>query len=150
MIRTTALPDDIARRVGTIGRALERCPGVVFAYLFGSRAAGDAGPLSDVDVAVYLADGTDAASARLDIIGALTRHLGTDEVDVVVLNTAPIALAGRVLSERRVILDRRPFTRQRYESLTTREFLDFRQFEHRLLQRRFARGGQGSSAPEAR
>jgi predicted nucleotidyltransferase len=150
VIRSTPLPHDVHQRLATIARALDPFPDVVFAYLFGSLASGRPSPLSDVDVAVYLQEGADFGSRRLEILGALTRHLETDEVDVVVLNSAPIALAGRVLSRRRVILDRRPFVRHQYESLTTREFLDFRHFEHRLLERRFARGGQGPAAPEAR
>lgn len=150
VIRSNPLPHDIGQRLATIARALDRFPDVVFAYLFGSLGSGRPGPLSDVDVAVYIEEGADLGSRRLEIIGALTRHLGTDEVDVVVLNSAPIALAGRVLSQRRVILDRRPFVRHRYESLATREFLDFRHFEHRLLERRFARGRQGPAASEAR
>jgi hypothetical protein len=58
-------------------------------------------------------------------------------VDLVMLNTAPTALAGRVLAGRRVILDRDPFRRHRFESLALRRFFDFRLFEHRLLARRF-------------
>ena len=137
---STRLPADIEERLGTLGRALEKCPRVVFAYVFGSAAAGRLGPLSDVDVAVYLEDAGDPIEGRLEAIGAITAHLGTDEVDLVVLNTAPTALVGRVLQNRRVICDREPFRRHRFESLALREFLDFRIFEHRLLARRYASG----------
>jgi len=58
-----------------------------------------------------------------------------------VLNTAPSALLARLLPGRRVILDREPFRRHRYESLEARKAADFRIFERRLLERRFARGG---------
>jgi uncharacterized protein len=143
VIHANPVPPDVGQRLATIARALNPFPQVVFGYLFGSRGSGQPGPLSDVDVAVYLEEGDDIGITRLGLIGALTRHLGTDDVDVVVLNTAPIALAGRVLAQRQVIVDR-------YESLTTRAFLDFGHFEHRLLERRFARGRQGSTAPEAR
>jgi uncharacterized protein len=150
VISANVLPNDVGRRLATIAQALGPFPDLVFAYLFGSRASDRAGPHSDIDVAVYLDEGAELGSRRLEIAGALARHLGTDDVDVVVLNGAPIALAGRVLSHRRVIVDRSPFVRHRYESLTVREFLDFRDFEHRLLERRFARGRQGPTAPEAR
>lgn len=150
MSRLNPPPLDVGPRLETISRAFDPIPDVVFAYLFGSHATGSAGPLSDVDVAVYLEEGADLDRRRLDVIGALTAHLGSDAVDVVVLNSAPIALAGRILLVRRLILDRRPFVRHRYESLSIRQFLDFRDFEHRLLERRFRRGGQGHVAPEAR
>jgi predicted nucleotidyltransferase len=140
MIKQKPLPADIATRLSDLGRALESCPAVIFAYVFGGAAVGDLTPLSDVDVAVYVAKSADLVEARLDVVGAVTSHLGTDEVDVVVLNTAPTALVGRILGTRRVILDREPFRRHRFESLRLREFLDFRIFEHRLLSRRYPGG----------
>jgi hypothetical protein len=91
-------------------------------------------------VAVYLDDAVDALRARLDLIGVVTKHLGTDEVDLVVLNRAPTALLGRILQSRRVIVDKDPFVRHRFESLAFRMFLDFRIFERRVLDARFARG----------
>jgi predicted nucleotidyltransferase len=140
MIKAKPLPADISERLSALGRALGRCPAVVFAYLFGGAGRGDLTPLSDVDVAVYLDEAADPASARLDVVGAVTSHLGTDEVDVVVLNTAPTALAGRILGSRRVILDRQPSRRHRFESQALRQFLDFRILEHRLLARRYPGG----------
>jgi hypothetical protein len=126
--------------VTTLGAALERCADIRFAYVFGSAARGELRPLSDVDVAVYLDAGSDETAVRLEMIRVVTGHLGTDAVDVVVLNRAPTALAGRVLQSRRVIVDHDPFLRHRFESLALRSFLDFRLFEQRLLDRRFARG----------
>jgi predicted nucleotidyltransferase len=140
MIRGKPLPPDIARRLSTLGQALESCPAVVFAYLFGGAAGGRLTPLSDVDVAVYLDPAADPVAARLQAIDVVTRHLATDDVDLVVLNSAPTALVGRVLTSRQVILDRDPFLRHRFESLALREFADFRIFEHRLLERRARRG----------
>jgi predicted nucleotidyltransferase len=140
LILKTPVATDVEQRLGTLGRALERCSGVVFAYLFGGAAVGRFSPLSDVDVAVYLEETMDIIEGRLEAVGVATEHLQTDEVDVVVLNTAPTALAGRILQSRRVICDRDPFRRHRFESLTLREFSDFRIFEHRLLARRYGGG----------
>ena len=140
MIHKSPLPKDIELRLRTLGQALERCSGVIFAYVFGGAAAGRPRPLSDVDVAVYLEETLDPAERRLEILGAVTRHLGTDEVDLVVLNTAPVSVTGRILRTRRVICDRDPFRRHRFESVALREFFDFRLFEHRLLARRYGHG----------
>ncbi len=114
--------------------------GVEFAYLFGSAAEGRLTPRSDVDVAIFVSERADPEAVRLDVARAVARHLGTDAVDVVLLNSAPISLTGRVLTSRRVVLDRAPFERHRYESLTARMFQDFRIREHRLLARRYQRG----------
>lgn len=119
---------------------MEACPEVVFAYVFGGMGAGRPTPLSDVDVAVYLAEGADPLGTRLEVVAKVTAHLRTDEVDVVVLNSAPAALLGRILATRRVLVDRDPFCRHRFESGALRESFDFRIFERRHLARRFGRG----------
>ena len=140
MIRKTPLPENVRDRLRTLGQTLERCPGIIFAYVFGGSTAKHLRPLSDVDVAVYLDEAVDPFEGRLKAIGAVTAHLGTDEVDMVVLNKAPTALVGRILQSRQVICDRDPFRRHRFESLELREFFDFRIFEHRLLSRRHTGG----------
>jgi predicted nucleotidyltransferase len=128
------LPADIDRRIIGLGDAITAASGdVEFAYLFGSAAAGALGPRSDIDLAIFVAADADATTARLAVARAAARHLGTDAVDVVLLNAAPISLAGRVLTHRRVLVDRVPFARHRYESTSARMFQDFRIREHRLL-----------------
>lgn len=135
-----ALPDDIDRRLASLAEAFSGSSSVRFAYLFGSAARGELGPLSDVDVAVYLEEGVDPVDSRLDVTEALSRHLGTDSLDVVVLNTAPTSLVGRALMDRVVVLDRDPFLRHAFESKALRQFYDFRMMEKRVLDRRFASG----------
>lgn len=127
--------------VTRLTEALEAEADVVFAYLFGSQSTGKAGPRSDIDVAVYLRDdGVDAFETRLRLAGVLARAIGTDALDVVVLNTAPLSLAGRILTTRRVLVDHQPHQRHLFESLTARQFVDFRFREHRLLEMMTARG----------
>jgi predicted nucleotidyltransferase len=140
VIHRTPLPRDIEDRIATLPTVLEECPGVLFAYLFGGMGAERPTPLSDVDVAVYLADGMDPLETRLDLVRKITAHLHTDEVDVVVLNNAPTALLGRILATRRVLVDRDAFRRHRFESRALREFFDFRVIEREHLARRFGRG----------
>jgi predicted nucleotidyltransferase len=140
MRRDAPLPGDIEHRLGTLGASLEENPGVRFAYIFGGAGRRELRPLSDIDVAVYLDDAVDPIQTRLELIGVVTKHLGTDEVDLVVLNRAPTALVGRILQSRRVIVEKDAFLRHRFESLALRKFLDFRIFERRILDARFARG----------
>lgn len=135
------VPPDLERRLAGLGDAIAAvAPDVRFAYVFGSTVAGRRTPRSDIDLAIYVSDQADALTVRLAVAYAAAKHLGTDAVDVVVLNSAPIALAGRVLASRQVVLERAPFTRHRYESLIARMFQDFRIREHRLLAERRARG----------
>lgn len=134
-------PALVQPRLETLGAALSAaCPGIRFAYLFGSAATGRLSPRSDVDIAIYVDQQEDAGRCRLEAARVTASHLGIDEVDLVALNSAPLAVAGRILGTRRIILDLDPFLRHRYESLTARMYQDFRLREHRLLAERFGRG----------
>jgi predicted nucleotidyltransferase len=81
---------DGERRRG-LAELFEREPDVVAAYLFGSQARGEAGPLSDVDLAVWLDDHPEPGrrvSRQLALSTRAASLLGTDEVELVVLNGA--------------------------------------------------------------
>jgi predicted nucleotidyltransferase len=135
------LPPDLDRRLAGLGDAIAASSSdVLFAYVFGSAATGGLTARSDVDIAIFAAPGADGHAAQLSVARAAARQLGSDAIDVILLNTAPISLAGRVLRTRRVLLDREPFARHQYESVTARMFQDFRIREHRLLAQRHARG----------
>jgi predicted nucleotidyltransferase len=123
----------------TAPAVLDREP-VVFAYLFGSQATGTAGPRSDVDVAVYLEEAV-PADAYLDAALRIARRLeeasrvGPIEA-VVVLNEAPLPLAGRIRLQRQVVYSRDEPARVAYESRTARMFHDFQlRAERRDLER---------------
>ncbi len=83
-------------------RALEPRAEILEAYLFGSRARGDAHGQSDVDVAVYIDEARIEAGPfgyQADLTTDLMAALGTNAIDVVVLNTAPPLLYHRVLRD---------------------------------------------------
>lgn len=82
--------------------ALEERDEILEAYLFGSHAGGQARLQSDIDVAVYIdeeraGDGAWGYQAQLTI--DLMIALGTNDIDVVVLNKASILLYHRVLRD---------------------------------------------------
>lgn len=107
--------------------------GVELAYLFGSRARGDARPGSDVDVAVLLGSGPARPApatllARQLRLAALLHDAGAGEVDLVLLDDAPLPLRGRVAGEGRPLYVRDQGVRAEWESRTSREFFDFQIF----------------------
>lgn len=88
-----------------LGGCLERAGvrGLVSAYLFGSHAEGRAHRDSDVDVAVLLDRAVYPTTesrfeVRVRLSAFLGYELGTDAVDVVVLNDAPPHLGRRVMT----------------------------------------------------
>ena len=123
-----------------VRESLKGIDSVRFAYLFGSHAAGTSRPSSDVDVAVFLDKSSDFMEEKLKIMGSLSEHIGTDAVDVVVLNAAPTSIVGRILSTREVVIDRDPFCRHSFESLALRKYFDFSIKESNILAKRFGVG----------
>jgi len=113
---------------------------VKFAYLFGSLARKEDNSLSDIDIAVYLGDDCEPASAKFDIIGKMMDVLGDNRFDLVILNKAPLTLAVRIVSCREILVDREPFLRHRYESQILREYFYFSRLENAILNRRYALG----------
>src|SRR5690606_27073199 len=89
--------------------ALERDDRVLAAYLFGSQARGDAGPRSDVDVAVLIDDTLPRTlgGPLTDIHAALELALspGSRTVDLVDLATAPADLVHRVLRDGELLVE---------------------------------------------
>lgn len=96
--------DDLADR---LGRVLAQRSEVVFAYLFGSQAAGATHKRSDVDVAVWLEEPYDRTSPALvgSLVSALTGALGRRDIDIVILNEAPLRLAFAIVHGK-LLLDR--------------------------------------------
>ncbi len=139
--------DDAAR--ARLAEAFDE-PGVVSALLFGSQATGKAGPLSDVDLAVWLDPAMEADERhrrRIALIGVASKALSTDEVQVVVLNDATPLLRHRVLRDGVRLVDRDPRTRIRLETAAVLEYLDTAPLRatlaaglrHRIKEGRFGR-----------
>jgi predicted nucleotidyltransferase len=137
MIKYSKLPQNIEALLPKAAIYLQSKEDILFAYLFGGLARGKPLPLSDVDIAVYLSKGADAIESKLEILGKLMELLETDEIDLVILNLAPLTLRMRVMETNKVIVDNDPFSRHRYESLTMREYFDFSIREMNILERRF-------------
>ena len=118
-------PDPLAAAMAT---ALGPLAGVRVAYLFGSRARGDARADSDLDVAVSFAPTDDRGreALRREIIAALTDALGNigERADVVDLERADSAVAFRAIRDGRLVLKRSDADRVRVEVRVGRRYDD--------------------------
>lgn len=138
-----------AERRRELAELFERQPDVVAAYLFGSQARGDPGPLSDVDLAVWLDDNPEPGRRlrrQLALSAQAASLLGTDEVELVVLNGAPPLLAQRVIRDGELLAERSTMTRVRLETEAIIRYLDtipLREELGRGLERRLAEGTFG-------
>jgi len=144
MIRNSPLPKNIEELLPEAFEHLRADEDILFAYLFGSLARKKAGPLSDVDIAVYCEEGSFFPEKKLEILGNLVSILKTDEIDLVVLNRAPLAIRMKILENKKVIVDKAPLIRHQYESLTMRQYFDFSYKESFILRKRFFHGRQAA------
>ena len=99
-------------------------PCIDLAYVFGSRASGTEGPISDCDIAV-LFSGPHSPSLRYELAHKLTTILKTDRVDLVVLNDAPIELRYAIIASGIVVYEVNVETRVEYEALTLSQYGDY-------------------------
>ena len=90
--------------------------GARFGFVFGSQARGDQRPDSDVDVAAWW---------PADPPASYEVPLPTG-VDLLVLNTAPLELAGRVAVEGRLLFDDDQVARVRWTAMTRKIYFDER------------------------
>lgn len=140
MIRYEKIPHDVMKRLETVRRMLESDSNIIFAYLFGGLAREAHGPLADLDIALYLKSEDDSSDCRLDLFDRLTEAAGTAELDLVILNSAPVSIAGRVLQNRKLLADKEPFMRHLFESRTLREYFDYSRKEDDILLMRYGIG----------
>lgn len=99
---------------------------VVCAYLFGSYARAEQGPDSDVDLAVLFLKNVDSGG----VVGPATTLRGDlerlirREVDLVDMRKAPVDLIHRILRDGRLLLDRDPTERIRFEVDARNRYFD--------------------------
>jgi len=139
MIRFKRIPENIHQKMSPLNDFFLNNPNIIFAYLFGGMVKDRPSPLSDVDIAVYVKDVKKLD--YLEMFGKVADILGTDEIDLVILNSAPLSLTGRSLQGRKVLVDKEPFVRHLFESRILREFFDFTVKERDILKRRYGIGG---------
>jgi uncharacterized protein len=107
---------DEARAVAVMveSAAVLRSAGARFAYLHGSRARGQHRPDSDIDIAAYFGRQPPQAFEVLMPPGT----------DLLVLDRAPLELAGRVAVEGKLLFEDDPVSRVRWEATTRKIYFD--------------------------
>lgn len=129
-------------------------PDVRLAYLFGSQARADAGPRSDVDLAVVLDPSTPSADARRDDLNArLMQLLHRNDVDLVLADRAPPLLRHRILRDGQCLFARDPLDATRFAVQTLHDYEDtrpLRAIEAAARKRRLEAGEFGVIPPYKR
>lgn len=127
MIKFKKIEGDIRKHFPQVKELFRNDKEVVLAYLFGSYGRDNVGPLSDVDVAVLLhpmVSKNKFFDEQLRLQVGVCRILHTDEVDLVILNEAPITFRFSVISSGRAIYCADETIRIGFEAGVMLDYLD--------------------------
>ena len=118
------LDNELRRLIEKVRKVLEKRDYIVSAYIFGSRVHRRYSVKEDVDVAIYT-ERKNTWRELVEIMNELEDEVKT-RVDLVDLNTAPLALAYEIVRTSILVLDRKPELRIEYEVKILKEYLDLK------------------------
>lgn len=129
-----------------IRESLQHEKDILFAYLYGSAVYDP--PLSggDIDIAVYLkpSDIKEYVKKEAELTAFLIPELGTDEIDLRILNVLPLVLQYSILKEGILVLSRDEIHRADFETRVMMRFFELKPYldEYRLMLSQRIRGAQ--------
>jgi len=104
---------------------------IAFAYLFGSFVTEER--FNDIDVAVFIKNSdVKILEFELDLENELEKMVKV-EIDVRVINGAPLPFSQNVIRSGKVIVDREPNLRADFEGSILKQYFDFSPFRRRYL-----------------
>jgi len=101
---------------------------VLFAYLYGSIAVDNSHPFSDLDISVYALHMSlrEMLDLEMSLSLEIDRKLkGSPLSDVRIINTLPLVLAGKIITEGTLIYCRDDNARIEYETSIRSAYFDF-------------------------
>jgi uncharacterized protein len=109
-------------------KIFEKYSAVKLVYIFGSQVTGKTGPLSDYDFAVYLEENDPKVQflIKTKLLDELSRVLGSDKLDLVVLNTVQGSeLKYNIISQGKLIYQQEPY-KLSVEPKILNEYFDYK------------------------
>jgi len=97
---------------------------ILLAYIFGSQVIGKIGPLSDYDFAVFLSQ-KPSFQFKYKLKNKLVNILNTEQVDLVILNDAPVELKYKVIATGKIIFQKNSLVRTEFEANTLSQYFDY-------------------------
>ena len=128
MIREKRLPPDVLKKIPGLIEALRACEDVVALFFFGGLSRGELKPLSDLDFGLLLKGNSNHEKMfdrQLELMGLIAKELGTEEFDLVLLNTAPLRFSHQILRNGKRIFVKDPRRLGDFQERIVKKYLDF-------------------------
>jgi predicted nucleotidyltransferase len=100
------LPPNVESRIPLLLDRIAKERDIVALYAFGSLTTGDLKPLSDLDFGILVSGRLDKQKRfdkHLDLLGKFNEVLKTDEVDLVMMNDAPMRFSHNIIKSGKLI-----------------------------------------------
>ena len=136
------LPPGVADRIPDLIKRISKDKEIIALFAFGSLATGDLKPLSDLDFGVLISPTVDPKqrfNKHLELIGIFNEHFETDEVDLILMNDAPMRFSHNILRAGKLLLCSNSSVLSAFIEKTIKGYLDFRYFRDEF-DREFLKG----------
>ena len=125
------LPKNVIDRIPELIEQIKKDTDVVALFSFGSLATGDLKPLSDLDFGILVSgklDKQERFDKHLDLIGIFNSVLQTDEVDLVLMNDAPMRFSHNIIKSGKLLYCSNKSELTDFIEKIVKLYLDFRFF----------------------
>jgi len=130
MIKFKKVDFDVAlKNIETLGDVFKKYDDkIIVAYLFGSVNDGNMNALSDIDIAILFKEmpKEDIINLEFEVLEDISKHLKTEEIDLVNLNFAPLSVRYGVIKNKKILYysDKQKVVDFEFEVI--KSFLDFK------------------------
>lgn len=127
MVRVTRKAEkiNIDEHLPAIREYLRGCEDIAASYLFGSYGTEYQLPVSDVDIAVLFIPDSYSLDRILEVSERLSHIAGEDDINVVVLNKAPVTLQYEVLATGR-LLHKKGYCLEDFTEYVLKRYADYK------------------------
>jgi len=122
---------DVTNRIPELINRISQDKEIIALFTFGSLANGELNPLSDLDFGVFVSNKLDQDTRfdkHLNLIGLFNKVLETDEVDLILMNDAPMRFSYNIISSGKLLFCADSGAITEFIEKTIKVYLDFRYF----------------------
>ena len=125
------LPTDVTDRIPTLIERISKDDDIIAFFSFGSLASDTLKPLSDLDFGILISrkfDKHKRFDKHLELIGLFTEVFGTDEIDLVLMNDAPMRFSHNIIKSGKLMYCRNFGELTDFIEKTSKLYMDFQFF----------------------